>query len=1115
MEAVVKYARVYAYVIEDFLKIPLTSLTTAEEVCVKLAKELGIGPRARHLFSLRLRGGKNVWFSPGSRLSEARPDSEYEFRLRFKVPDSETLKRTDIKAYDYYFHQVRSDLVNNKIPDISYERYKSELVGLGVADMYRVMLEKGLDRQAVESNYKKYIPKEVIKHHLFFVKKPIHETLGKIRKDGRHDAWYVKAVYLKQFEDMAANYPSEEFRALMDEAGAVKSIWLRVAPFHEAQPGVAYRYGEKKEWLHLCSIEDLCFISVRNDSTVEISRKNGIPSYLIFSSIPEMFTFVNLLDGYYRLMVKWTFNLCKDVSTPSLQQLHSWKCHGPIGGEFSYAKLEEKRGNQPGCYILRESETKYDVYYLDVCTSSSAKPTSHRIDRLEDGQYLFCADNKKYDTLPRLVLAYKTPHGELQECLPPSEYDKSPLLLCAADSETVKDTLESVVSGLQSAQPVCIDVQDLQVYKSQKKEGKEGITVVYRSVWKVSKGKKVEVAMKILKQENRDKYLKEFLELAGRWAFLQSNSIVKLFGVTLASPFAMVMEYLQLGPLDRYLAEHKPDLKPVDLVEAAGYLATALWHLEDRGIVHGNIRCHKLLVANHSENTFLVRLADPGFHTYTTSDIHWIPVECYHNFAVARASTAADVWSFGTTLWEIFTFGSVPIDIGSVEAVKKFYLSNKKLGQPSDCPPNMYRLMLECWDLDVYRRKKPQAIMRDVNQILYQVFNSRRTHTYATALPKLFNRTSDSSSKLSLFSGVTEETYIGDSKSDLISLGCNEDSDIANINGLSSPANSTEGAWLLGNFQSSSPLEDFATPDFSTMFSTFTFPIVNTSVDSITSMQGIFELDSNCNVVLQGRIGQGFYGEVFRGTMERDDCEPQLVAVKKLKGDAMGAVLQDFEREISIMKALKHENIVEIKGVILEPEISLVMEYVQHGSLQSFLKIHKESLTKRQLLKFALDVAKGMEYLGRKNIVHRDLAARNILVANENHVKISDFGLAQVMEKNDYYILKTSRDLPIKWYAPESLRDGKFSPRSDVWSYGVTLFEMFSRGEDPQLGGCEQDQQQLLAALEGGIRLPCPPLCPQTVYVQLMTPCWQADTHARPSFPEICAIVQDMQANLC
>ncbi|KAJ8947272.1 hypothetical protein NQ318_014168 [Aromia moschata] len=158
---------------------------------------------------------------------------------------------------------------------------------------------------------------------------------------------------------------------------------------------------------------------------------------------------------------------------------------------------------------------------------------------------------------------------------------------------------------------------------------------------------------------------------------------------------------------------------------------------------------------------------------------------------------------------------------------------------------------------------------------------------------------------------------------------------------------------------------------------------------------------------------------------------------KKLKAAAGSSCLQDFEREINIMKALDHPNIVKILGVKREPEICLVMEFVQHGSLQSYLKIYKESLQEGQLLKYALDIAKGMDYLGKKNIVHRDLAARNILVVDENHVKISDFGLAQVMGTNDYYILKTTnRELPIKWYSPESLRDGKFSTRSDVWSYG-------------------------------------------------------------------------------
>lgn len=112
---------------------------------------------------------------------------------------------------------------------------------------------------------------------------------------------------------------------------------------------------------------------------------------------------------------------------------------------------------------------------------------------------------------------------------------------------------------------------------------------------------------------------------------------------------------------------------------------------------------------------------------------------------------------------------------------------------------------------------------------------------------------------------------------------------------------------------------------------------------------------------------------------------------------------------------MKHPNIVEILGVLNEPEVSLVMEFVQHGSFQSYLKINKDHLKEKQLLKYASDITLGMAYLGERKIVHRDLAARNILVVDENHVKISDFGLAQVLGADNYYIMKTNRDLPIKW----------------------------------------------------------------------------------------------------
>lgn len=157
-----------------------------------------------------------------------------------------------------------------------------------------------------------------------------------------------------------------------------------------------------------------------------------------------------------------------------------------------------------------------------------------------------------------------------------------------------------------------------------------------------------------------------------------------------------------------------------------------------------------------------------------------------------------------------------------------------------------------------------------------------------------------------------------------------------------------------------------------------------------------------------------------------------------------------------------------------------------------------------------------MKYLGDQKIVHRDLAARNILVVNENHVKISDFGLARRTGADEYYILKTSRELPIKWYALESLEDGKFSVRSDVWSYGVTLWEMFSKGDEPNLTTVDllkekgQEQKVFLDALKKGTRFPCPPMCDVSIYARVIYPCWDVNPHDRPTFEKLCTDIEDL-----
>lgn len=1118
---------VHTAVDEEPIKVSIDETTTSEDVCVKISKDLKIGPVARYLFALRL-PDKNVFLGPNVLISQLK-SNVLVFRLRFKVPQPERLEAIDIGAYNYFFHQARKDFVNGEVPDISYKKkdQKKEAVGLAITDMYLYKVEKGVDISAVVQDYKRFFPKEVQNYHRIFLKKPIRTNLSKI-EENRLESSYIKRRWIEQFREMAPSYLTEEFTVLPGDGSEIRTLSVRIDPFDEKCPGIQVKPDGKKEWTHLCSIEDLCYVAAKSDNTVEISRKNGVPSHMKFPLISIMISFVSLLDGYYRLMANWTFNLCKEVRTPSLQRLQSINCHGPVGKEFSYTKLKEKRDCNPGSFLLRESETDYDVYFLDVCydsgTQDKPKPKTksykinveYHVDDEGGHQSVFILEHDKssYSSIQELIKTHRVPGSSifLKECLPPSEFETSMLLLCKKDSSQEDDSQQ------HSSAPLVIDFRSIRISKSRYVDQAGSILNLMQGTWRQGKSKDVSVLVKTLERQHYENHPQSFSNncekwstMAKNWAFLQSSCVARLLGIVINNPVSLVLEDVFFGPLDIYLKENRQVIKQIDLVEACANLASALWHLEEHGIVHGNIRCKNLLLATHDTQNFSVKLADPGLPVYTNYDIHWIPPECYHDWESVQRSLAADVWACGTTMWEIFAFGDPIPDLLNVESVQKHYLSGGILPRPPLCSQDVFQLVKECWEVDANRRKRPQAVMRDINQIFYQVFNSRRTHSYSVALPKRFKEQAEetysiSESEISMLSSATVETLLDSGGGGRVISG-----HLFADNMLHSSESNLFENWFLGDSQEQL-LGNYETmtPNISAMLSNMTFSTVTTSLESMSS---VFELGPDVNVVLQGRIGQGFYGEVYKGTLERMDCEAELVAVKKLRTDALSTTLADFEREINIMKTLEHPNVVQIKGVVQDPEVSLVMEFVQHGSLKSYLKIHHDKLLpEKHLLKFALDVAKGMEYLGQKNIVHRDLAARNILVFDEFTVKISDFGLAQFTGKNDYYIMRTNRELPIPWYAPECLRGGMFSPRSDVWSYGVTLFEMFSLGEEPRLASCtnDQDHTELLRVLDQGERLPCPPQCPQGVYVELMTPCWRSESKDRPSFTEICDIIKKM-----
>ncbi|KAK2495223.1 hypothetical protein MC885_021612, partial [Smutsia gigantea] len=254
------------------------------------------------------------------------------------------------------------------------------------------------------------------------------------------------------------------------------------------------------------------------------------------------------------------------------------------------------------------------------------------------------------------------------------------------------------------------------------------------------------------------------------------------------------------------------------------------------------------------------------------------------------------------------------------------------------------------------------------------------------------------------------------------------------------------------------------------------------------------------------QLGKGNFGSVELCRYDPlGDNTGALVAVKQLQHSGPDQQ-RDFQREIQILKALHSDFIVKYRG-----SLRLVMEYLPCGCLRDFLQRHRARLNASRLLLYASQICKGMEYLGSRRCVHRDLAARNLLVESETHVKIADFGLAKLLPLDkDYYVVREPGQSPIFWYAPESLSDNIFSRQSDVWSFGVVLYELFTYGDKScspsaeflRMMGCERDVPalcRLLELLAEGLRLPAPPACPAEVH-ELMKLCWAPSPQDRPPF---------------
>ncbi|XP_048885584.1 fibroblast growth factor receptor 4-like isoform X3 [Brienomyrus brachyistius] len=317
----------------------------------------------------------------------------------------------------------------------------------------------------------------------------------------------------------------------------------------------------------------------------------------------------------------------------------------------------------------------------------------------------------------------------------------------------------------------------------------------------------------------------------------------------------------------------------------------------------------------------------------------------------------------------------------------------------------------------------------------------------------------------------------------------------------------------------------------------------DSSAKSSASLMRVARLSSSCSPVLAGvmefelpfdpnwefsrenltlgkPLGEGCFGQVVKaeayGINKNSPVQSTTVAVKMLKDDATDKDLADLISEMELMKGMdKHKNIINLLGVCTKDgPLYVLVEYASKGSLREFLrarrppgmdytfdmtKVPEEHLTFKDLLSCTYQVARGMEYLASKRCIHRDLAARNVLVTEDNVMKIADFGLARGVHQIDYYKKTTNGRLPVKWMAPEALFDRVYTHQSDVWSFGVLMWEIFTLGGSPYPG---IPVEELFKLLREGHRMDKPSNCTHELYV-MMRECWHAVPSQRPTFKQL------------
>lgn len=247
-------------------------------------------------------------------------------------------------------------------------------------------------------------------------------------------------------------------------------------------------------------------------------------------------------------------------------------------------------------------------------------------------------------------------------------------------------------------------------------------------------------------------------------------------------------------------------------------------------------------------------------------------------------------------------------------------------------------------------------------------------------------------------------------------------------------------------------------------------------------------------------LGCGAFGRVYKGVWVPEGENVKVpVAIKVLREETNANTSKEFLEEAYIMATVEHPNLLQLLAVCMTSQMMLITQLMPLGCLLDYVRTHREKIGSKALLNWSTQIARGMAYLEERRLVHRDLAARNVLVQNPNCVKITDFGLAKLLDVNEDEYKAAGGKMPIKWLALECIQHRIFTHKSDVWAFGVTIWELLTYGARPYENISAKDVPELI---ENGLKLPQPAICTLDIYCILVS-CWMLDAEARPSFKQL------------